>query len=73
MYTFTYMYMYTSIGATHCTPVYIYKHTSNQWESNHRNGPTGHKKHQLNFNITQLKLSKLQHTCIYMYHCRFSL
>ena len=22
---------------------YIYKHTSNPWESNHRDGPTGHK------------------------------
>ena len=26
------------------TNIYIYKHTSNLWESNHRDGPTGHKK-----------------------------
>ena len=26
------------------THIYIYKHTSNPWESNHRDGPTGHNK-----------------------------
>ena len=25
--------------------IYIYKHTSNPWESNHRDGPRGHKKY----------------------------
>ena len=28
--------------------MYIYKHTSNPWESNHRDGPTGHKNNNNN-------------------------
>ena len=31
---------HTRVGDTN---IYIYKHTSNPWESNHRDGPTGHK------------------------------
>ena len=38
------MYKYvSSISHLVWMDIYIYKHTSNPWESNHRDGPTGHK------------------------------
>ena len=33
--------------------IYIYKHTSNPWESNHRDGPVDHKKADISTALQQ--------------------
>ena len=52
--------------------IIIYKHTSNPWESNHRDGPTGHKKLKESTNVSReyTHSNQIQKLVLYYNYCQ---